>query len=151
VKLSDSQDGQMTPSAKAIKRSMDKARQNGMCAKCRCRPSRNGRSSCERCVEYRRTLLARWRADGRCVCCGGERQEGTVLCAHCAELAKAKNKRLRASKIEIGICSRYGCWLDASGTYTMCDVHLAENRERVRRYRLCGTSQGMGVPKTGKE
>lgn len=74
--------------------------------------SRGGRHQrCKRCVaSKRRASVAKLRAAGCCVDCGGpQRHAGAPKCERCHERHKTHVAALRRRRIDAGLCSSAGC------------------------------------------
>lgn len=80
----------------------------------------------------------RWKAEGRCVRCGGEREEGWAQCQKCRDLRAANKLNATASakwrdkKIAEGRCVRCGVRFAEIGR-TMCEKCRVLHREDCKR------------------
>lgn len=80
----------------------------------------------------------RWKAEGRCIRCGGERMDGRAQCQKCLDDRRAKGinaaaaHKRREKKIAEGRCVRCGKRFVALG-HVMCEKCLEAHREDSRK------------------
>ena len=82
-----------------------------VCGKCKRRPPRNGRRSCDKCYWYFKNRTRRWRKEGLCVRCGRTSPSpGFTRCedclAYCRKMQVGYDKKRRAKSREVGRCTR---------------------------------------------
>ena len=122
-----------------------------ICSKCRKRPVRPGKKTCEDCAAKERTrkkaLYDNAKANGLCVRCYREPAlPGQNYCAGCAEKAQQswaeKNRRKYRQRKQAGLCTR--CGAPAKAGQSRCPIcakadnaTTKENRQFYKEHGIC--------------
>lgn len=134
--------------ADRLKRLRQLAKARGDCGTCRARPARDGKMTCQECVN--RSAATKKRLAGvRCGRCSGELGErsGMLFCGPCAEHLSVVEASRRRDRKQSGICAV--CGKEKLSTTAACARCADKNRDRAilanrlrgakpRTCRICG-------------
>lgn len=85
--------------------------------------------------EAQKRCRERWRANHRCVICGGEIEEEHLLtCRACRRYQAAKVTARRAQRTAASLCARCAAPLDERYEYINCPACREKYRQTMRRY-----------------
>lgn len=85
--------------------------------------------------EAQRRMVEKWRANHRCVVCGGEIAEANLrTCRACRQYQSEKMTERRAARTAAGLCARCAAPLDARDEYVHCPECREKYRQSMRRY-----------------
>lgn len=109
---------QCSPCRIAAIRDRARLRREGLCAICRKRPARIGtwggklHTTCEPCAsrlrahtrETQPARIAKYREEGVCIICGGDRDEDALRCRSCLDKQRVASFRYRHPDVELEPC-----------------------------------------------
>lgn len=116
----------------------------GDCISCKCRPAKEGRRTCQHCLDVGRDLRKRLEAKrvaaGKCRC-GARPRRGMATCARCADRANARQQRQADYWIARGRCGR--CGAGPLSSVTLCAGCSAAMVDAARGRRAAKVAAGM--------
>lgn len=72
-----------------------KRKEAGLCPVCGGPPDKEGRFTCKACLADRKAITDRWRKEGRCIYCGGERTSEKLVCGLCLRKLREQRRQLK--------------------------------------------------------